>query len=105
MLIFDDREENLIDVVKKGTVHNMGVLVRKGEAARKRVQPWMRRFVINDPHHWVYWSYRFAQQWPRADILDLPLGRDLSTSQPLQIDNTQPTEDLFAHNQQRGQRF
>ena len=67
----------------------------------------MQRCVINDPHHWVYWSFKFSQLWPRADILDLPLRRHLEAypeitdaaerSHHLQVDNTQPTEDLFAY--------
>ena len=97
MIIFDDREENLVDVVNKGTARNLGILVRKGGAAHRPVPPRMQRFVIKNPHHWVYWCYKFAQQWPRADLLGHPPRRDLSTSHHLQIDNTQPTENLFAY--------
>ena len=106
-ILFDDREENLVDVVRKGSAHNLGVLVRRGDAAHRPVQPRLRRFVINDPHDWVYWSFKFSQLWPTADILDLPPQRHLEAHpeitdaavrcHKLQIDNTQPTEDICRH--------
>ena len=91
-LLFDDREENLADVVNKGSAQNAGILVRKGEARDKRVHPWNRRLVINDPHDWVYRSWQFARRFPQPLSLD---GRpcrhyeaDAHTrSQPFHISN------------------
>ena len=59
MILFDDREDNLVDVVNKGSKYNVGVVVRRGDAQFKLVHRRNEHLVINNPHDWVYWSWRF----------------------------------------------
>ena len=49
MILFDDREDNLVDVVNKGSKHNVGVVVRRGDAQFKRVHRRNQHLVINNP--------------------------------------------------------
>ena len=37
LIIFDDKEDNIVDVVNKGTRSNLGVVVRRGDAIQSHV--------------------------------------------------------------------
>ena len=102
LILFDDREDNIVDVVNKGTKHNVGVVVRKGEVSHRHVHHRNKHLVINSPHDWVYWSWRFARLFPQQLPLDGPPNRhleaDLETrSQPFHISNTEPTCNIFRY--------
>ena len=104
-ILFDDKEENLVDVVNKGTAQNVGVLVRRGDAQSRRVRPRNRHLVVNDPHDWVWWCWQFARMFPQpADPPMLPQNHsefDTHTrSQPFRVNNQTPTQDIFRY--QRG---
>ena len=100
LILFDDKEQNLTDVIHKGHAKNVGVVVRRGEAAGRRVHPWNRSMVINHPHSWVYWCWRFARLFPQPEPIEGPPRRHLEASpeersQPLHISNTLPVEKLI----------
>ena len=102
LILFDDKEDNLTDVIDKGHIRNVGVVVRRGEAMFRRVKPHNWPMVINDPHAWVYWCWRFARLFPQPEPLDGPPKRHLEAgpdeiSQPLHINNQLPIEDLFRY--------
>ena len=64
MLLFDDREENLDDVLKKGISGCEGVLVRRGSASQRRVPRRWREHLINDSQQWIHRGIRFVEQFP-----------------------------------------
>ena len=102
LLLFDDIENNLIDVVDKGHIDNRVVVVRRGEARHRRIEPRNRHLVINDPHAWVYWCWQFARRYPQPTFIDGPPRTYLEAtpeerSQPLRINNTTPIEDIFRY--------
>ena len=103
MILFDDKEENLTDIIDKGHRQNVGVVVRRGEAVNRRIKRRNNRsMVINDPHAWVYWSWRFARLFPQPQDIEGPPKRRLEAgpaerSQRLHINNQLPTENLFQY--------
>ena len=102
LILFDDREDNLVDVIDKGSRHNAGVVVRKGEASHKWVHPRNRHLVINNPHDWIVWCWRFARRFPQPSFIDGPPDRQLEAdhdtrSQPFHINNTEPTGNIFIY--------
>ena len=93
LILFDDREDNIVDIVNKGHERNVGVVVRRGDSSHRRVHPRNRHLVINNPHDWVYWSWRFARLFPQPEFIEGPPDRHLEAdpetrSQPFHIDNT-----------------
>ena len=64
MLLFDDREENLDDVLKKGISGCEGVLVRRRSASQRRVPRHWREHLINDSQQWIHRGIRFVEQFP-----------------------------------------
>ena len=46
LILFDDREDNIVDVINKGTVHNAGVVVRRGKASHRWTHPRNARLVL-----------------------------------------------------------
>ena len=88
--------------MKKGSKHNVGVVVRRGDAHFRHVQRRNEHLVINDPHDWVYWSWQFARRFPQPSSLD---GRpcrhceaDAHTRlQPFHISNQIPTENIMMY--------
>ena len=102
LILFDDKEKNLTDTIHKGHVRNVGVVVRRGDATHRRVHPRNQHMVINHPHSWVYWSWRFARLFPQPEPIEGPptqcLEADLlERSQPLHINNSLPVENLFQY--------
>ena len=70
LILFDDKADNLDDVIRKGHTNNVGVLVRRGEAVGRSLPRKCETMVINDPHDWVYWSWQFARRYPQPRPLD-----------------------------------
>ena len=102
LILFDDREDNISDVVNKGTSRNVGVVVRRGEATHRHTHHRNKHLVFNDPHDWVYLSWRFARLFPQQVQHDFPptrfLEADLETRlQNFRIDNREPTGDIFRY--------
>lgn len=69
LILFDDKEDNLTDIVDKGHSRNVGVVVRRGEAVNRKVYRRNRAMEINHPHSWVYWCWRFAGLFPQSLFL------------------------------------
>ena len=49
VLLFDVKEANLDNVLKKGVDRCGGIIVRRGTASRRHVQQSWRRSLVNDP--------------------------------------------------------
>ena len=65
VLLFDDRERNLDDIIKKGVAGCEGVLVRRGDASQREVRRDWRSRVINDPEDWIHQALGFIKRmWP-----------------------------------------
>ena len=65
VLLFDDRERNLDDIIKKGVAGCEGVLVRRGDASQREVRRDWRSRVINDPEDWIHQGLGFIKRmWP-----------------------------------------
>ena len=62
LLLFDDRERNLDDIIKKGVAGCEGVLVRRGDASQREVRRDWRSRVINDPEDWIHQGLGFIKR-------------------------------------------